>query len=514
MSLTIWPDHNIVLSNALDLCALQPFHAATEEIYELIIEDPEFYPSITNIALGDEPLWMTLCRSTRCLDIILSHQGLEFFDLSPGARLDRTLALQLLEPAGFLKFIGPQCANNLACLKGVDGESVLHHVASCLHRNEETYRAWLQLGVDLLRNGADPHAVSSRWTFQDGIGRTPLIHLLLCDPYWNSSPVRLLHIVRDWANMIRQAGLDLLDYGARESEVWKSLGVGSHLLKLNGWIGKLLSGSSGIYIKRLIFGSNPQDWSLEFARSVIFSLRRLRPLPGAYPSQARIPDSILWEPSEEEQYLGSWDVISTRTLLSPNVDLRDIGLRSEGPLPCLFNSTQDDSGVIALMQYRTGRPQARDLRPRSRAQSQPSFLRRREVAYCAVQRVARAWLGDIHLCPFDMRWKLGPRSYEFEILSDNYSWAVADLRKCMQGWCWGHNSVQQSSFWRRGSFLGDVRLCQDTRELREQCYLEGHTGTAECPWGCSKVHLDRLRVPESLQEGHPQREFPDGYGDD
>ncbi|KIW44258.1 uncharacterized protein PV06_05281 [Exophiala oligosperma] len=344
LSLTVFPSHDTVLSNALDLCALQSFRASPEEMYKLFMEDPEFCPDVADMAMGVQPPWLTFCPSLRCLDLVLSHLGPEFLGLSADTKLDMALELEFLEPAGFLEFIGlQQYDNSLVCLRSIDGESILHLVASYLNGAKHRHCAWFHFGVDLLRHGADPHAVSNRWILLDGFARTPLIHLLRYDLYSNFTPAGLVSVIRDWADMIRQAGLNLSDYGRNESKVWESLGVGTHLRYLDG----VMSGSRGIYIKRLIFGPNPQDWSVEFARCVVFSLRKLCPLPGAYPGQALVPDSILWEPNEEEQHQGPWDIISRKTLLSSTVDMRVIGTRSRQLFPNLIDGTQDDHGAAS-----------------------------------------------------------------------------------------------------------------------------------------------------------------------
>ncbi|KAJ9644311.1 hypothetical protein H2204_001663 [Knufia peltigerae] len=171
---------------------LESFRASPEEMYKLFMEDPEFCPDVADMAMGVQPPWLTFCPSPRCLDLVLSHLGPEFLGLSADTKLDMALELEFLEPAGFLEFIGlQQYDNSLVCLRSIDGESILHLVASYLNGAKHRHCAWFHFGVDLLRHGADPHAVSNRWILLDGFARTPLIHLLRYDLYSNFTPAGL-----------------------------------------------------------------------------------------------------------------------------------------------------------------------------------------------------------------------------------------------------------------------------------------------------------------------------------
>ncbi|KIW13553.1 hypothetical protein PV08_08741 [Exophiala spinifera] len=285
LSLAVLPDHITILSRALDRAVLLHFTQSLDEMYTLVFEDPEFCADISVAAPSEQRGWLTSYCSTSCLDIVLRHQGPEFLGRSASTKFDLAVQMFSLEPEGFLKLIGVQrWDNRLVHPRGNDGESVLHLVAFHLSHDltftiwSDEYSSykwsyeWFRLGVDMLRNGADPHAISRRWEFRDDPARTPLIQLLLCyisptfSPWWDGrlvTPVSLLRLIRYWATMVCEAGLNLTCYGAQESQVWESLGVQS----------LLRSGNSGIYINRLIFGPNPEDWSLEYGGSAVISAK-------------------------------------------------------------------------------------------------------------------------------------------------------------------------------------------------------------------------------------------------
>ncbi|KAK5239192.1 hypothetical protein LTR40_014756, partial [Exophiala xenobiotica] len=80
-------------------------------------------------------------------------------------------------------------------------------------------------------------------------------------------------------------------------------------------------------------------------------VHQLQKMPGTYSSRYDIPDRIWWTPTEVEEAEGPWKVIGTKTLASAPVDSR-LYSRSREPFLGLVDDTQDDTGVIALVQQR------------------------------------------------------------------------------------------------------------------------------------------------------------------
>jgi hypothetical protein len=256
--------------------------------------------------------------------------------------------------------------------------------------------------------------------------------------------------------------------------------------------------ASGLQVKRLLYGPTPADWGVEFCRITSVRVHQLQKPPATYSSGYDIPDRILWKPTEVEETEGPWKVIPTKTLASASVDSRQVSSHSRESFLKLVDDTQDDTGVIALVQQRASLRRKEQPSYRRRSISQPPILRRREVAYYARQRSNnRLWLGHCHLCPFDSRWKFGCHRHSGETLSDNHDSELFDVRSCARGLSRLGTSLQASWSWYSSSFLADVAIC----------YMAGgwHGGTADCPWGCSKVSLDQLHVPEPLRPYHPRR---------
>jgi hypothetical protein len=140
--------------------------------------------------------------------------------------------------------------------------------------------------------------------------------------------------------------------------------------------------------------------------------------------------------------------------------------------------------------------------------------RRRKVDYFARHRIsARPWLLDVHLSPYNSRWHFCVPPYGVEggyLNGNNYHW-FKNLRVCIEDTFSSPLSVQETWEWEYYSFLGEIQLCQDGTQYMGGRRLSGsHASTGfGCTEGCEKVHLDRMKVPESLREFHPVRLYPD-----
>jgi hypothetical protein len=247
-----------------------------------------------------------------------------FFSLPVEARFD--LAVQLsspqvaIEPSSFLKCIGLQQSDQrLASLRSSNGTSVLHHIAHILwsfppqlRLLKDELQGWLDLGLNVLKSGADPCCISRR-CFRYGAplyraeGRqsTPLMDALKLE-CWGTPGGSLyfremtLKIIQIWAGMLQQAGLDLRDYCDKESQVWKSLGIEDY--------SKIDQADHPSYylakVGQLIYGPTPADWSLMISCPISIPIFKLHPPPGAFPEKRNLPTTIIWYPTEEEQNEG------------------------------------------------------------------------------------------------------------------------------------------------------------------------------------------------------------------
>jgi hypothetical protein len=520
-------------------------------MYRIFIGNPGFDADLDN---NFRYRWLHYCCDTESLDVILQNLFSGFDSRPVEARFELASRIALLGASGFLRCIGlPPSDRRLASLRNSSGASALHCVArrlwniACNGFPSDELREWLDIGVSVLKNGADPCSIADeeddRWlTYGPGsrfVGNeqevwqtTPLLDCVNISCWqmkrdgkaWLSPT---LDTIRVWAEMIQRAGLDLCDYGAKESEVWKSLGVQDY----SKFQHILTQWYQPTKIEQLVYGSTPTDWSLKTCHFWRHYVYRLRPPPGAFTGKHDLPATVAWLPTKKEENEGPWTLVETRDLASKDVDLRDSLSHSREPFNKLVDDLQDDSGVIMLMQYRASRmPSAV-----SRSHSQPPYLRRREVACYAVQSShRRLWLAGYHLCPFDFRWRFGcvgeppwrfgrltqeERYVSNHKLNDNASWNVFHVRSCAKGIFQGHFSAQESRYWQRHSFLAHITYCQDNNNrhwFRNDVESMRHTGNRHCPRGCRKVYMDRLNVPEPLRYYHPRRSFEDedDYRDD
>ena len=536
-----WPDHAAVLSRALSWFACANGGKNAVEMYRLFLTAPGFDADLEDTELRYR--WLYLCRNTQCLDLILENLHPRFFSLPVEARFDLAVRVgdqgAYIEPSGFLKCIGlRQSDQRLASLRSSSGTSVLHYIARRLWDIayrwflKDELQGWLDLGLNVLKNGADPSCIARRkclWGIhgvydidphssyrrEEEWQSTPLMDALDIQ-YWgiprDSTYFRAmtLETIQIWAGMLQQAGLGLRDYGDKESQVWKSLGI-EDFSKIDQANCPL---NYRARVGQLIYGPTPADWSLMIRWPISIRIFKLHPPPGAFPEKHNLPTTIIWYPTEEERNEGPWEIAEERRIQPKHSDLRDAVVESEEPFEKLVDSVQDDLGVIMLMHHRASRPRG----SASRSHSQPRNMNHKEVAYGAMRKSRRryAWLGTYHLCPFDSQWRLG---FIARDVKETYRRGYyGDPRSCAEGISNERHSVQESWSWQRYSYLGHIATCQDSfgeeydwgwcglpRSMR-------HTATRSCPQGCSKVHLDRIQVPEALRHFHPRRIYGEDLG--
>lgn len=518
LSQTTWPDQAALLSSALGYYAANHSHLDGEEtsqMYRFFMGSPDFEAD-----LDDEEVrygWLDICAHKQCLDLILETQLPGFFNLPTESRFEFAVRVgtgSCMDPSGFLHCIQlPPSDTKLATLRSRNGISVLHYVAQQLsnlmhwrspHRNE--LNSWFEIGVAVLKNGVNPCCIAR----DRGQRFTPLRTHLDARNGTVAGNIReferKLKALLVWASMLQEAGLSLCEYGARESRAWESLGI------QKGYDPSAIP-YNGAILGQLVYGPEPSDWSLTFRNHIHVPVYKLHPLPGAFTKESHVPKTITWPPTEDENDEGPWELVGSKDILTEPIDIRDALNHEREPFLDLVDSTQDDTSIITLMQYRA----ARTRNTASRSHSQPPPTRRREVAHYGAQESSiHHWLGCYHLCLFNFRWQFGcggavAREYgdaEWASLRDGVRRLIVCLRICFNGTSNRHGSVQESDVWEWQSFLSDIRHCQDnegTSWFKDE--MIGHTGTQDCPWNCAKVHLDQLRVPEPLRRTHPRRRY-------
>ncbi len=336
--------------------------------------------------------------------------------------------------------------------------------------------------------------------------------------HWDHDTSQMvMHKLYLWVEMVRLAGLDLLSYGEQENDRWNSLGIQSAFK---------FEAIQEVKVVQLVYGPTPADWGLKISHSWGFKIYRLQHPPGAFSSERAIPSKLAWTPTLQEQDEGPWTMEERRIHVGEchvvksldSTGFSDMNILIDEPFTEIIDGTQDDTGVIMLMQDRVSRAQ----RIPARSHSQPACLRRREVAYYGrLQAHTRQWLPRYHLCPSDSRWRVGcierfvwhepMEAYDsYAMLADNTAHGVFHVRSCVKEFCSNLSSLQQSGDWYWKSFLGEIAVCKNSVANHKRTGGLRHTGSPNCPHGCVKVHLSRMNVPESLREYHPGP----AYGDD
>lgn len=104
--------------------------------------------------------------------------------------------------------------------------------------------------------------------------------------------------------MLQQAGLDLRDYGDKESQVWKLLGI-EDFSKIDQANCPL---NYRARVGQLIYGPTPADWSLMIRWPIRIRIFKLHPPPGVFPVKHNLLTTIIWYPTEEERNEGPWEI--------------------------------------------------------------------------------------------------------------------------------------------------------------------------------------------------------------
>jgi hypothetical protein len=505
--------------------------------------EPDFDAALDN---GLRYGWFQYCNTAEVFEGILQNQALKIDARPVQTRFEIASRLEATDAASFLKCIGLDSSDpKLVYLRNSKGKTVLHVIAHHLRlfwgRDQygQRIQGWLDLGVSVVKNGADPSSLAERdeesWLTRGEVLEkdtgcppppppppcispkdshiTPLLCFLLPRPYdWR---VRAdfkgeLIFLRIWTVMMQRAGLDLCHYGAGEYEVWKSLGVGDL-----SWHLDIVSNS--LRLSEVLYGATPEEWSFGVCHTWSISLYELQQPPGAFPKRPVVPATIAWSPTWTESDEGPWTLIDEKRHKTNNRDIRDLITYSTEPFSDLVDACQDDAGVIMLMEHRASRGQSTS----TRSYSQPPSLRRRELAYYAAQYSQKhRWLPCYHLCPGAPSWRFGcvdqkhsGESYEgYSLLGDGITRNVFHLRSCVKGIHSGCLSIQQSWQWEIYSFLADLAECQDDAA----CTGRASSHRDDCPWpeGCRDFHVEQLNVPEDLRYYHPRRRWFSDDDDD
>ncbi|OAL36124.1 hypothetical protein AYO20_04538 [Fonsecaea nubica] len=508
LSQTTYPDHGTRLSNALGWYSIVGDHV-NAEMYRLILEDPDVD---TDMTADDDTrvarnLWLRWCTRVEPLEVILQTHFPGFDSRTFEEKFELASRLTHLDATAFLECVGMQAMDpRLASLRNSSGKTVLHCVAS---RSPERHKDWLDIGLGVLNNGADPSSIATHPFNHDSEEwqATPLLDYLQVRG-WESPTdfIPMLHRVHTWAEMIQQAGLDLFQYGVRESGIWRDLGVQAPE-KREGWKSQVTG---------LVYGPAPADWSLTIVHHWTIDVYRLHLLPGTFSEEPRLPDTIAWVPTEEERDEGCWIGVERKRRVTEAVDLRQVPFYQKQPFINIVNDSQDDSGPVMLMEYRASRVTGWT---RTRSCSQPPCIGRRAL----LDYDDKVWI-DYHFCLLKSRWRIGGTVRKIEgppIADFPAATRAVEVRSCLRGACSDTpTSSLQGWRWKYESFLADIVDCQDESrphwlgEQNRKSESLRHKFTRDCTQGCGNIDIGRLNVPLSLRPFHPRRHYEDEDEDD
>ena len=442
--------------------------------------------------------WKRPAPSRECLNVLFRSQALPFMSRAAEEKFALTEQHRYLlvdSPDTFLAFVGMASTDEvLATMATRSGWTALHLIAVALGQAEvgSTREAqWLDFGCQLLKDGADPVALhkenSDHGCSQGWKQLTPLLtYLAHCLSNGTSCTTRFLKHLHIWADMLHTAGVDLMAYGVDEHQIW---------FEADNDLDHITNIETGMLMPaRLSYAPTAENWSMSVRKCTSFRVYCLCRTPGEYPVKEVRPTQILWSPRDAEIEEGAWLESGTHILRSVPQDVKTLPEVTPEAITELFDNSQDDSGIVAILAFRAAKQT-----PRSRREhSCPPSVSRIERPYGIINR-GRRWMPSYYLSPLDAK----------------YRFTHSDIGCLAQ--CYHPDSdipvlVQDSLRWGASSFLAEIRACQHKLQWKSPISLSGavsirHTGKSNCPQGCSRVRLDELAVPRALRKHHPVRKF-------
>jgi hypothetical protein len=368
--------------------------------------------------------------------------------------------------------------------------SPLHHVAEAFsdfgddRADNVIVEEWLQLGVGIIRNGADLFS-TKQW------GRTPLLVILQRSPWEGSPHSSIRRRLQRWNDMLRRADVDLEWYCAKETETWKN----------DGFARQFPLCSSSAWLVKLQFCHETQSCIPVFRDEFIIPVMRLRLVPGSFVGSQYPIETICWGVlSKEEEEEGHWSRAGSVVIRSSHT--YDYDPQQE---PCswynkLINCTQDDNGTLLRMT----RSPRNSNRSSKRASSQPPSQRRtRQGEQLLFSSRTHTWLPPYHYCHVRYTWTV---SCHYRRLDDWADFCMSnEPRLCVYQ---NNDDDIGTCPFEDTNFLDEVRQCKTTQHgyvNPDHHPLVRHSHQIGCPQGCDQVDLEKLAKPRGLQHWHPCR---------
>lgn len=399
----------------------------------------------------------------------------------------------------FLKLIGLKSTSlELATLiTSNERFSTLHVVAKMLAQvpddlasTDSVVEDWLEIASTVLKHGFEPSTVAdieitALWCLVDQCPETP------SGGRWASK------LIRAWVRTVQEAGIDLLEYGRCETEIWRL-----RYLRQTEDPDFRLTEMCLSYCRR------PGQWGVTKFLSTVKSvpLYKMERMPGTFEPSPDIPTYICWVPHSLFEDTNSWQFVTHAKTWWHSRDAFQEEENDKYERDNVFTKaylTADDAALTIRLATRSTKW---TVGPRRCASVAPKIDTRYDEDGRPALPHTPSWYGYIHYCAFTVSYESG-KSYN------------RGRRSCVNGACRQRPDHQAAFAWSQGSFLADIRDCQDGF-IRPNCasddfrpWLLSHTGTRDCPHGCAKVHLDRLHVPAGGRKAHPKRVTSDRWNE-
>ena len=374
------------------------------------------------------------------------------------------------------------------------GGSALHHIVDAfgeLMFGDVDVEEWSQLGVEIIRNGADLFSVKKRAGLHDV---TPFLSILQRSSLGDSPFSRTRRRLLRWTDMLRRANVDLEWYCAKEVETWQTLD-----LDLTLWPHRSFTCTTRLV--KLKFCPETQSCIPVFVDDGVVQLMRQRFTPGSFVGSQYPIDTICWESlSKEEKEEGHWSRFGNRLLIRSS-SAYDFDPQQE---PCswynkLIDCTKDDNGTLLQMT----RCSRKGNRSSKRASSQPpSQHRTRHDDQLLFSSRTHTWLPPYHYCHVRCTWTVnchhGPVNWRMDYRMSKES------RLCV----YQDDNDDIENYPEDTNFLGEIRQCKSLQHrFGDPLHpILRHSHEIGCPRGCDQVDLEKLAKPRDLQRWHPCRD--------
>jgi hypothetical protein len=345
---------------------------------------------------------------------------------------------------------------------------------------------WSQLGVDIIRNGADLFSVKKWWSWAYS---TPFLVVI---EFWYSYSPNITRSLQRWGDMLRRANVDLEWYCAKETETWKTLGIETTRWQIF-W---------PLCVTRLVkikFCRETQSCIPVFRDEFVIPVMRLRLVPGSFVGSQHPIENICWRVlSQEEEEEGHWSRAGSVVIRSSHTYEHDP--RSDGWYNKLIDCTQDDNGTLLRM---TRSPRSSNRSSKRASNQPPSLHRSRHDDQLVFSSRTYTWLPPYHYCHVRGTWTVSCHHRRLNYWTD---FCMSNQpRLCVYQ---NNDDDIGTCPFEDTNFLDEVRQCKTNQHgyvNPDHHPLLRHSHQIGCPQGCDQVDLEKLAKPRGLQHWHPCR---------